>query len=76
MLSIVPLSVNAAELIKELTNSTSKIKHITRHEAFGDYKEIMRRFSNTTKANKLLDGWKCESDLIETIKNIVDKWKE
>ena len=66
----------SAELIKELTNSTSEIKHITRQEAFGDYKEIMRRFANTSKANKLLDGWKCESDLTETIKNIVNKWQK
>ena len=36
--------------------SRSKIKHITRQEAFGNYKEIERRFANTDKAYKLLDG--------------------
>ena len=29
----------------------------------------MRRFANTSKANILLDGWVCKSNLEETIKN-------
>ena len=66
----------SAELIKELTNSTSEIKHITRQEAFGDYKEIMRRFANTTKASELLDGWKCKTDLTKTIEDIINKWQK
>ena len=66
----------SAELIKELSNSKSKIKYITRQEAFGDYKEIMRRFANTTKAKELLDGWGCRTNLEETIFNIIDKWKK
>ena len=66
----------SAELIKQLTNSSSQIKHITRQEAFGDYQEIMRRFANTSKANRLLDGWVCKSNLEETIKNIVNKWQK
>jgi len=66
----------SARLIKELTNSTSEIKHVTRQEAFGDYREIMRRFANTEKANKLLDSWQCESNLTETIKNVIEKWQK
>ena len=53
----------------------SEIKHVTRQEAFGDYKEIERRFANTEKAYKLLDGWKCESNLINDIKEVIDDWK-
>ena len=53
----------------------SEIKHITRQEAFGDYKEIERRFADTTKAYNLLDGWKCETDIIEDIKGVIDDWK-
>ena len=66
----------SATLIKELSNSDSKITHVTRQEAFGDYKEIMRRFANTSKAHKLLDGWECKSDLKETIKDIITAWKK
>ena len=56
-------------------NSNSKIKHITRQEAFGNYKEIERRFADTTKAYNLLDGWKCKTDIIEDIKGVIDDWK-
>ena len=40
-----------------------------------DLKEIERRFADTNKAYKLLDGWKCETDIIEDIKGVIDDWK-
>tara|TARA_R110002096_G_scaffold396661_1_gene592570 strand:- start:5540 stop:6478 length:939 start_codon:yes stop_codon:yes gene_type:complete len=66
----------SARLIKEITHSNSAIKHISRQEAFGDYREIMRRFANTSKAYELLDGWKCETDLTNTIQTIINKWQK
>ena len=65
----------SADIIVNYSNSKSEIKHITRQEAFGDYKEIERRFADTTKAYNLLDGWKCETDIIEDIKGVIDDWK-
>jgi UDP-glucose 4-epimerase len=65
-----------AEIIIDLTNSSSVIKHISQEESFGDYKEIRRRFANTKKAKELLDGWECETDLIGSIQNIIDIWRK
>tara|TARA_Y100000592_G_C5432516_1_gene299092 strand:- start:376 stop:1365 length:990 start_codon:yes stop_codon:yes gene_type:complete len=65
----------SADLIVDYSNSKSKIKHISRQEAFGDYQEVERRFADTSKANKLLNGWKCETDIIEDIKEVIDDWK-
>ena len=65
----------SADIIVNYAKSRSKIKHITRQEAFGNYKEIERRFANTDKAYKLLDGWKCKSNIIEDIKGVIDDWR-
>lgn len=44
-----------AEYIVDKTKSKSKINYIPSAEVFGDYKEIMIRFANTEKAEKLLN---------------------
>ena len=44
-----------AEYIINKTKSKSKIIYTPREEIFGDYKEIMVRFANTNKAEKLLN---------------------
>jgi UDP-glucose 4-epimerase len=44
-----------AEYIINKTNSNSKINYIPIKEVFGDYKEILVRFANTEKAEKLLN---------------------
>ena len=45
--------LDCAKLIIKLCDSSSKIKHISQEEAFGNYKEIKRRRANTEKMNKL-----------------------
>ena len=68
--------LDCAKLIIELCNSNSTIKHITQQEAFGDYKEIERRFANTEKAYRLLNGWRCKSNIIDGIKEIINNWRK
>tara|TARA_R110000796_G_C14529872_1_gene431724 strand:+ start:542 stop:1537 length:996 start_codon:yes stop_codon:yes gene_type:complete len=44
-----------AEYIVNKTKSKSKINYIPSQEVFGDYKEILIRFANTEKSEKLLN---------------------
>ena len=43
-----------AEMIKELTDSNSKISFITEKEAHGNYKDIRRRKPNLSKSKNIL----------------------
>ena len=66
----IPLSFIPALLSHSSSNSTSEIKHITRQEAFGDYKEIMRRLANTSKANAV-DESNCAIGKTSAATNVV-----
>ena len=44
-----------AEYIISKTNSKSELIFDDREHVFGNYKEIMKRFANTTKAKELID---------------------
>jgi UDP-glucose 4-epimerase len=44
-----------AEYILSKTNSKSKINFIERKKIFGDYEEILVRFANISKAEKLIN---------------------
>lgn len=63
----------AAELIIELTNSKSKVIHQPQQEAFGNYREIKRRFANTTKA-KTQFGYKINYTSTQVIKEIINEY--
>lgn len=63
----------AAERILDLTGSNSKIIYIPRHEAFGDYREIERRFANTEKANKLL-GFNVKVRTEDAMEMVIKHW--
>ena len=65
----------SAELIINLCNSKSKIIYQPQEEAFGKYKEIKRRFANTTKAKKLIN-YKVNYKTLNVIKNIINKWQK
>ena len=61
----------AAEIIIQLTNSKSKIIHQPQQEAFGNYKEIKRRFANTTKAKNKFN-FKINYTSTQVIKEIIN----
>ncbi len=63
----------AAEIIIQLTNSKSKIIYQPQQEAFGDYKEIKRRFTNTTKAKNKFN-FKINYTSTQVIKKIINKY--
>lgn len=64
----------AAELIVKLTKSKSKIIYQPQQEAFGDYREIKKRFANTSKSQSKF-GYKINYTSSEVIKEIIKKWK-
>jgi nucleoside-diphosphate-sugar epimerase len=64
----------AAELIIELTNSTSRIIYRSQQEAFGNYQEIKRRFANTTKAKNKFK-FKINYTSTQVIKEIINHHK-
>lgn len=63
----------AAEIIIEKTNSTSKIIFQPQKEAFGNYREITRRFANTNKANSKF-GYKVNYTSTEVIEEIIKEF--
>ncbi len=62
----------AAEIILQLTNSKSKIVYQPQQEAFGNYKEIKRRFANTNKA-KAKFGYKINYTSTQVIQEIINE---
>ncbi|MAK82688.1 NAD(P)-dependent oxidoreductase [Phenylobacterium sp.] len=60
----------AAEVIIQLTSSKSKIIYQPQQEAFGNYKEIKRRFANTTKAKNKFN-FKINYTSTQVIKEII-----
>ena len=67
--------LDCAKLIIKLTNSNSKIIHITQQEAFGNYKEIKRRFANTKKIQKKTN-FKCKAIFIDELKKVIKRLKK
>ena len=65
----------AAELAIKISNSKSKIKHISTQEAFGDYPEIEKRFADTRKAQKVL-GVSFPEELEDIITEMYTEWKK
>lgn len=64
---------SVAEYIVSKLNSKSKIIYTPREQVFGDYKEILVRFANTSKAKKLLGfniTYKTKDVLDEIINNV------
>ena len=64
-----------AEYIINKTNSTSKIVFVEQKEAFGNYREIKRRWANTTKAKKLLN-YQVNYDTFQVIDEIIEVFKD
>lgn len=64
----------AAEIIIDKTNSSSKIIFQPQKEAFGNYREINRRFANTSKAKNKF-GYKINYTSTEVIEEIINKFK-
>ena len=58
----------AAEYIINKTKSNSKIIYLNKRDVFGDYREIERRYANTTKAKKLI-GF----EITKTTEEIIDR---
>ena len=65
----------AAEIIIEKTNSRSKIIYQPQKEAFGNYREITRRFANTDKAKSKF-GYKVNFTSTEVIEEIIKVFKD
>jgi len=63
----------AAEIIIQLTNSKSKIIYQPQQEAFGNYREIKKRFANTTKAKNKF-GYKISYTSTQVIQEIIDEY--
>jgi UDP-glucose 4-epimerase len=63
-----------AEYIVSKTNSTSKIIYVDQTDAFGNYREIKRRWANTSKA-KLFIGYKVKYKTFEVIDEIIEAFK-
>ena len=63
----------AAEIIIQLTNSKSKIIHQPQQEAFGNYREIKKRFANTTKAKNKFK-YKINYTSTQVIQEIIDEY--
>ena len=64
---------DAAELIIKLTNSKSKVIYQPQQEAFGNYREIKRRFANTNKA-KIKFGYKINYTSTQVIQEIINEY--
>lgn len=64
-----------AEYIINKTNSKSNLIFQPREEVFGNYKEILVRFANTKKAEKLL-GFKPRISTFEVIDEIIEKFSD
>jgi len=64
---------DAAELIIKLTNSKSKVIYQPQQEAFGNYREIKRRFANTNKA-KVKFGYKVNYTSTQVIQEIINEY--
>lgn len=65
----------SAELIIEKTNSKSKIVFQPKKEAFGNYREITRRFANTNKAREAF-GYEINHTSTEVIDEIITNFKQ
>lgn len=63
-----------AEYIISKINSKSKVVYVEQTQAFGNYREIKRRWANTTKAKKLLD-YKVNYGTFEVIDEIIEAFK-
>lgn len=63
-----------AEYIVNKTNSTSKIIYVDQTDAFGNYREIKRRWANTSKA-KLFIGYEVNYTTFEVIDEIIEAFK-
>lgn len=63
-----------AEYIVDKTNSKSKVVYVEQTQAFGNYREIKRRWANTTKAKKLLD-YKVNYGTFQVIDEIIEAFK-
>jgi len=63
----------AAEIIIQLTNSSSKIIYQPQQKVFGNYKEIKRRFANTTKAKNKFN-FKINYTSTQVIKEIINEY--
>tara|TARA_B100000287_G_scaffold320339_1_gene304252 strand:- start:3744 stop:4772 length:1029 start_codon:yes stop_codon:yes gene_type:complete len=64
---------HAKEIVKSF-NSNSEIKFISEKEAYGNYKDIKRRFADTDKAKRLI-GYKTEYKLKDWLNEVVDKYR-
>jgi UDP-glucose 4-epimerase len=64
----------AAEIILEKTNSTSNLIFQPQKEAFGNYREITRRFANTSKAKEKF-GYKVNYTSTEVIEEIIEVFR-
>tara|TARA_S200000501_G_C20829974_1_gene746756 strand:+ start:616 stop:1599 length:984 start_codon:yes stop_codon:yes gene_type:complete len=62
-----------AEYIIENTKSKSKILFTPRTEIFGDYDEILIRYANIKKAEKILD-FKISEDTFEVLDKMIDEF--
>lgn len=63
-----------AEYIVNKTNSKSRILFTPTEKIFGDYKEILVRFANTSKANRLIN-YKVNYSTFEVIDQILNEFK-
>jgi UDP-glucose 4-epimerase len=64
-----------ADYIVSKTNSSSNIIYKSRHESFGSYNEVMKRFANTNKAKELMN-YEVRSDTFDVINEMIEKFKD
>jgi len=68
--------LETAVMIHEIANTGEPFicKHVPMQEVFGEYKEIMRRVIDMTKAKKIL-GFEQTITVREGLKMVIDKWR-
>ena len=68
--------LETAEMIHEIANTGEPFicKHVPMKEVFGEYKEIMRRVIDMTKAKKIL-GFEQTITVREGLKMVIEKWR-
>ena len=64
---------HAKEIVKAF-KSNSEIKFISEEDAYGNYKDIKRRFADTTKAKKLI-GYKTNYTTKQGIERVINDWR-
>ena len=63
--------LESARMIIKMCNSKSKIKFVEGSDVYGEYREIKRRYANTSKAHSLL-SWEPKSFFKDSLRDVIN----